>query len=239
MALESYRDIIGQHTVRPTQDQITAFVNYVSNAHSWYKHLPGLGPGAEFFLFINPAAGYARKLNRTTGQYDFRIKQVGEKFFHYNQMPTQTYHTKFGHLAFSSKHGTIVFLKTAQGLSSSKVTKPYMFLPDGTHLEMPEQILEAARCSLTGVISDYFHSQRLYDVYCNSPQKIKKDFDLEQPLISQLFNEINKQELYCLSQKKLSEGDLQMLKDYIVAERKAQQDKMKSTLNKVVELTYD
>ena len=46
-----------QSLTRPTAGQIDAFVQHVSAAHSWYKHLPLLPPGTPFFFYLNPNAG--------------------------------------------------------------------------------------------------------------------------------------------------------------------------------------
>lgn len=41
---------------RPTEEQMRAYVRFVSDDHSWYKHLPVKGEGEPFFLYLRPHA---------------------------------------------------------------------------------------------------------------------------------------------------------------------------------------
>src|SRR5436190_24183739 len=45
--------------LRPTVEQYRAFAEYLTGAHSWYKHLPLKG-GARFVVFVAPDAGMGR-----------------------------------------------------------------------------------------------------------------------------------------------------------------------------------
>ena len=41
----------------PTPEQRAGFAEFVSEAHSWYKHLPRFTPGEPFTLFLDRHAG--------------------------------------------------------------------------------------------------------------------------------------------------------------------------------------
>jgi hypothetical protein len=41
---------------RPNDTQMRAFIRFVSDDHSWYKHLPVKGEGEPFFLYLRPHA---------------------------------------------------------------------------------------------------------------------------------------------------------------------------------------
>lgn len=56
LSLEEYRKVIAPLPI-PTLAQEQQFLEFVSNAHSWYKHLPYLPPGQPFQFFLDPAAG--------------------------------------------------------------------------------------------------------------------------------------------------------------------------------------
>lgn len=43
-----------RETPRPSEKQIVAFADFVSRAHSWYKHLPQEGRGSPFFIYLRP-----------------------------------------------------------------------------------------------------------------------------------------------------------------------------------------
>src|SRR5690349_8829634 len=96
----------------PTQQQMQAFADFVSNAHSWYKHLLPLPPGVPMQFFLDPAAGLQLSVlpdgSVTAGP---RAKPG----FHYSWLPTADYRERFGHLAFSRDMGTMVYLRSSQG----------------------------------------------------------------------------------------------------------------------------
>ena len=52
LTLREYLSLISDIPL-PTQQQKENFVEYVSHAHSWYKHLPMYQPGAPFYFFID------------------------------------------------------------------------------------------------------------------------------------------------------------------------------------------
>ena len=90
----------------PTAQQRLNFVEFVAHAHSWYKHLPIYPPGDPFFFFVDKYAGCDRVINRD-GTQEFRERK--EKGFHYSDIPTEEYRTRFGHLGYSCDAGTTVF----------------------------------------------------------------------------------------------------------------------------------
>src|SRR5918995_5505055 len=59
LTLPEYLSLISDIPL-PTQQQKENFVEYVSHAHSWYKHLPLYPPGAPFYFFIDKYAGCDR-----------------------------------------------------------------------------------------------------------------------------------------------------------------------------------
>ena len=52
LSLDQYLDAIEGISL-PTKEQKQRFVNYVLDAHSWYKHLPRHPPGTPFYFFLN------------------------------------------------------------------------------------------------------------------------------------------------------------------------------------------
>ena len=51
--MDEYRELVASLPL-PSTDQTARFVDYVSGAHSWYKHLPLFPPGAPFVFFLDP-----------------------------------------------------------------------------------------------------------------------------------------------------------------------------------------
>lgn len=56
---------------RPTRRQMAAFARFVAGDHSWYKHLPILGAGEPFFLYLHPNV-HAYLATRDTGEQVWR-----------------------------------------------------------------------------------------------------------------------------------------------------------------------
>ena len=59
LSLEQYVALL-DGVPMPTQQQKENFVEYVSHAHSWYKHLPLYHPGWPFYFFLDKYAGCDR-----------------------------------------------------------------------------------------------------------------------------------------------------------------------------------
>src|SRR5215472_1749867 len=56
LSLQEYLAVI-RGLPLPTSEQRRQFVDYVTGAHSWYKHLPRHLPGQPFYFFIDRYAG--------------------------------------------------------------------------------------------------------------------------------------------------------------------------------------
>jgi hypothetical protein len=148
LTLRQYLDLISDIPL-PTQQQKENFVEYVSHAHSWYKHLPLYQPGAPFYFFIDKYAGYDRFVQKDgTAFLEARVT----KGFHYSALPTAEYLAYFGHLAYSCGFGKTVVL-----LSDGPVAVPRDDIPavpgdDASMYRLPVEIAEAGLTHLTAVI---------------------------------------------------------------------------------------
>jgi len=85
----------------PTEQNIDEFINYVSHAHSWYKHLPITDPGQPFFFYVHPT--FHMKFDATTQEWKPFVK---EDCWHYSDIPTDKYRKKFGMLTYTNKSDT-------------------------------------------------------------------------------------------------------------------------------------
>jgi hypothetical protein len=148
LTIRQYLDLLSDIPL-PTQEQKKNFVEYVSHAHSWYKHLPMHQPGAPFYFFLDKYAGYDRFVQKDgTAFLEARVTQG----FHYSASPTAEYLACFGHLAFSCGYGKTVVL-----LSDGPVAVPRDDIPavpgdDALMYRLPAEIAEAGLTHLTGVI---------------------------------------------------------------------------------------
>lgn len=143
---------------RPTPSQIEAFVEYVFDAHSWYKHLPRFGRGRPFTFYVDPCAGY-RLRNYPDGTSELIERVEGEHFFHYNELPTRTYRARFGHLAYATAYGTrVALVDPARGaelpeLAGAGARSPLMVLwPEHGMVEVPSSLSAVGTVTFTAVI---------------------------------------------------------------------------------------
>lgn len=142
---------------RPTSAQIDAFVAYVFTAHSWYKHLPHYLPGVPFTFYVDPAAGY-RLDARGGGDIGLVERREGERFFHYNEVPTRQYLERFGHLAYSTGSGSRVALRRGGDLQQPELagsgSRPRVGIPGSkpSLLAVPPEVCAAGTVEFTAAI---------------------------------------------------------------------------------------
>src|SRR5262245_44499308 len=101
LTLGEYVDLLSSVPL-PTQQQKQNFVEYLSHAHSWYKHLPMYPPGAPFYFFLDKYAGCDRLVSNDGTAI---LKERTERGFHYSDYPTAKYRDLFGHLAYCCGYG--------------------------------------------------------------------------------------------------------------------------------------
>jgi hypothetical protein len=130
----------------PTREQIENFVDYVSHAHSWYKHLSLYPPGVPFHFFVDQYAGCDR--NHGAGTITERT-QTG---FHYAQIPTNTYRSAFGHLAYEGRGNPVVVLVRNGRVVESRNRVVAELGEDVRTYGLPDEILQAGTTLVTGVI---------------------------------------------------------------------------------------
>jgi hypothetical protein len=137
---------------RPSNAQVDAFVEYVTVAHSWYKHLPAAPPGKLFLFFLNPNAGRERGARRSGSSYRDRTTDTPrDERFHYTWRPTAEYVQLFGHLDYFASAGTSFLVPTMRGVLDTRAV-PEIQASDGAWLELPEEIRTLGAVHLTSAI---------------------------------------------------------------------------------------
>ena len=160
LALDEYRSLVAD-LVRPTRPQMEDFARYVSDAHSWYKYLPLLPPGAPFNFRLDPAAGLQRILDNDG---TLRAEPLEKGGFHYSSLPTAEYRRRFGHLAFSQADGTTVTLVARDGtrMMPSDGTDSVHDLHKHRLVNIPIDIIEAGTARVSGLIHSHIDERHLY-----------------------------------------------------------------------------
>ncbi len=132
----------------PSTQQKSEFAEFVSAAHSWYKHLPANLPGQPFYFFLDKYAGCDRRLQSNGTAV---LADRSEQRFHYSDIPTAEYRSRFGYLAYNCSSGTSVFVaEWPLVYSRDKVSA----VPgnDGKMYGLPKEILEVGETQLTAII---------------------------------------------------------------------------------------
>ena len=96
----------------PSPEQVRSFVDYVTEAHSWYKHLPLLPPGRPFYFFLDPNAGRDLVVDGARMRYYDRKEQG----FHYADIPTAEYRQRYGYLQYSTGAGPSFIVPRSTGV---------------------------------------------------------------------------------------------------------------------------
>lgn len=148
LSLDEYVDSL-RGTRPPTRAQVLAFAEHVAGAHSWYKHLPQVPPGAPFHFFLNPNAGQELVLlpDGRVGHHELTTRGV-----HYSSMPTSEYVERFGHLDYECAASPRWALSGALVVSDPGTAGPAITTSAGELRSLPPEALAAGRVEVTGMI---------------------------------------------------------------------------------------
>ena len=139
----------------PTSEQIKDFVTFVSEAKSWYKHLPARPPGAPMYFYLDPNAGRDR-LRRWGHEVIYRDRTEHTQQIHYSWTTTQEYRRRFGYLAYCCRNSTGIWtdemLEDGVAALDPNVSEPLIEGEPGRLLLVPEVVLEAGACLVTRTV---------------------------------------------------------------------------------------
>ena len=160
LTLPRYRVLV-RSLPRPTLLQMQHFAQFVSNAHSWYKHLPYLPPGEPFQFFLDPGAGMQLAVS-PQGSVDAMPR--AECGFHYSWLPTAEYRDRFGYLAYSRSAGTSFsqLLGDRTWLISSDVGSSVYDPTAHSLFQLSAPVLTAGRAFVSGVAHTYGTDARFW-----------------------------------------------------------------------------
>jgi hypothetical protein len=141
MTLPRYLEIASRLPL-PTHEQIEAYIRYIHDEHSWYKHLPILPPGRPFHFFLDPGAGMTRVV-REDGQFCVKPRSDAERY-HHAWFSTVETRARFGHLSYA------VVYPRPEVLDHDL---PSLMDPElGIDVHLPREAVEVARTDVSGLI---------------------------------------------------------------------------------------
>lgn len=150
LSIDAYRAAIAP-LPRPTLRQMEDFAQFVSDAHSWYKHLPLYPPGAAFHFFLDPSAGSHRMVDRDG---TLRCFESDARGFHYSAIATAEYRRRFGHLAYCRPGGTSVELHLAGGQCIVPADEDLRLFDATANAwrPLPDEVLQAGCALASGLV---------------------------------------------------------------------------------------
>ena len=98
----------------PTEEQVREFADFVTGAHSWYKHLP-VHPLSPFVFFLDPNAGRAM-VHGPRGAVTFVDNTDDSDKFHYTWQTTESYRRRFGSWNYDARSGSSFLYQGTEGI---------------------------------------------------------------------------------------------------------------------------
>lgn len=160
----NYLEIIRQ-LPRPTTEQTEHFAAYVSNAHSWYKHLP-IRPKVQFVLYLDPGAGMQR-LRDSAGKV--RLTAITDKSseFHYTWQKTDDYRRRYGYWNYHSTRSAPSFVYASDGgLVSTAGQGLRIMTATGEVVAVPSDLVQKG----TALVNAFMCPDHNFGIWCYEPE---------------------------------------------------------------------
>lgn len=121
----------------PAPGQMADFLDFMTCAHSWYKHLPRYLPGETFTFYLDPGAGW-NCVQHASGRIEYHPMPEREHYNH--RCTTEEWHRRFG----------------AQTWARNALEGPLLHPPAG-RCRLPQEVLSVARVQVTALFNDQLH----------------------------------------------------------------------------------
>ena len=175
--MRSYVEVAKELPV-PSDQQTHEFADYVTGAHSWYKHL-SLFEASAFVFYLDPNAG--RAMIRThDGDAAFVDHDESTKL-HYTWQRTTSYRERFGYWNYGADYGTSLRYSTQEGVVDTAGPGLRVQSPEGEWAGVPEPLVRAGTAKVSSLMyyADWFgridqrtqsdHETRLYSLFWDVP----------------------------------------------------------------------
>lgn len=135
----------------PGAEQTRAFAEFVTGAHSWYKHLPIL-PLSPFVFYLDPNAGRSM-VHVSDDQVQFVDNVEGQRRLHYTWQTTDSYRRRFGHWNYDAPCGTSLMYASDMGVVDTAGSGLNVADVDSTcWLEIPQPLTEAGTALVSSLM---------------------------------------------------------------------------------------
>ena len=134
----------------PTGEQTRQFAEYVTSAHSWYKHLR-TQPPVPFIFYLDPNSG--RSMVRVSDDEVAFVDNVDEKdAFHYTWQKTASYRRRFGHWNYHAPFGTSFQFQREEGVVDTAGTGLMILFEEAGWAEVPKRLALAGTALVSALM---------------------------------------------------------------------------------------
>ena len=230
LTLNEYQKLIND-CPRPSDEQVEAFVQFMANEHSWYKHLATPPLANPFFFFINPSAGH-NVMEDLNGKITVTERTANDSFkFHHTWMTTRD---------FNKRYASCSYIRSKSKLKDERCYKKnydpqgvHFYGLDGKGYSLPEEVLEAGFIALDRVIhpysaQDYFIGE-LIEETVSWPEKAGGQAQL---------NKIRDRLKILQSTGDISASPDSVLMKYLEPARNLQLENIRKTINRVINIAH-
>jgi hypothetical protein len=135
---------------RPSIEQTVRFAWFVSDAHSWYKHLPA-DHKVPFNFYLDPDAG-RNYVVTSTGEH-LMVDVTDESVqFHYTWQTTATYRRRFGHWNYNAPYGNGFMFAADGGIVDTAGIGPSVLDQIGNLLSVPASALMVGTANVNAYV---------------------------------------------------------------------------------------
>lgn len=134
----------------PTQDQTRQFAEFVTSAHSWYKHLE-IAPPSPFVFFLDPNAGRTM-VHVSDNEVAFVDNTDESEQFHYTWQTTEAYRRRFGFWNYEAPYGRTFQYQSAEGIADTAGSGLLIHSPEGEWLPIPDRLVRVGTAQLTALM---------------------------------------------------------------------------------------
>lgn len=110
--MSTYAEVASKLPI-PTQEQTREFAEFVTGAHSWYKHMR-VHPPSPFVFFLDPNAGRAM-VHLSDDEVVFVDNTDESSQFHYTWQTTEAYRRRFGFWNYEAPYVTSFRYQSIEG----------------------------------------------------------------------------------------------------------------------------
>jgi hypothetical protein len=141
---------VARQLPRPSLAQTERFARFVSNAHSWYKHLPIL-PKVPFTFFLDPGAGMSFV---RTPSGEMALVEISDESsrFHYTWQLTRDYRRRFGCWNYHADYGTSFLFAGDGGVVDTAGPGLRVLTDSGNWLSVPPDLAQVGTARVNAFV---------------------------------------------------------------------------------------